>query len=152
MGQEIERKFLVNSQVFIPSESPIVIKQGYLSVDPERTIRVRIADENAILTIKGKVEKLVRPEFEYEIPLDDGEALLKLTDYQIVKKRYLIQYERKLWEVDEFLGDNRGLWIAEIELEHQADTFCKPDWIGKEVSDDYRFFNSYLSKHPYKGW
>ena len=152
MGIEIERKFLVTSLNFKEFADPVQIIQGYLNTDPEKTIRVRIYGDRAFLTIKGKVKKFSRPEFEYEIPLTDAKDLLKLCSNPIEKERYPVKFYDHLWEVDVFLEKNKGLIIAEIELSRPDELFAKPDWIGREVSDDKRYFNSYLSRHPYTSW
>jgi len=152
MGTEIERKFLVKNNSYRELARPVKIQQGYLSTNPEKTIRVRTYGKNAYLTIKGKVVNLSRPEFEYDIPVDDALKILKLCDNKIWKNRYKIRYEDHLWEVDEFLGENSDLVIAEIELSSADETFIKPPWIGAEVTQNYKYFNSYLANHPYNTW
>lgn len=153
MALEIERKFLVDQSLWVPSENGIRMVQAYLCIDPMPTVRVRIAGEKAYLTIKGRSETISRPEFEYEIPVDDAMEMLKLAISNPVEKiRYKIQYEEHLWEVDVFSGKNEGLIIAEIELKSENQSFLKPRWILDEVSEDRRFYNSYLSKHPFQEW
>jgi adenylate cyclase len=152
MSIEIERKFLVIGENW-KQGTGIAYCQGYLNPDKERTVRVRVAGEKAFLTIKGLSKGITRTEFEYEIPLDDAEQLLKLCSGPLIQKhRYNIQYQGNTWEVDEFSGENTGLVLAEIELQHEDQTFEKPSWLGKEVSDDPRYFNSNLALKPYLQW
>lgn len=128
------------------------IRQGYLSSVPERTVRVRIKDETSFITIKGKSDKmgLSRLEWEIEIPLEDGEALLNLCEPGLIDKiRYEIKKGTLIFEVDEFLGENLGLIVAEIELESENQDFEKPVWLGDEVTGDIRYFNSNLARNPY---
>jgi adenylate cyclase len=153
---EIERKFLVLSEDF-KKEAYIDkrIKQGYLSSVPERTVRVRTKGEKAYLTIKGKSNDsgLSRFEWEKEIPLDEAEQLLLLCEKGIISKtRYEIKVGEHIYEVDEFHDENQGLIMAEIELESEEELFLKPKWLGQEVTDDKRFYNSYLSNNTYRSW
>jgi adenylate cyclase len=149
---EIERKFLVTGTEWRQGKG-IRLSQGYLNRDLERTVRVRIAGEQAFLTIKGASRGAVRAEFEYEIPLKDAEQLLKLSDGPVVEKiRYILDHKGLTWEVDEFLGENQGLVVAEVELTSESQTFEKPDWVGREVTEDLRYFNSNLAAHPYSTW
>ena len=153
MAIEIERKFLVKAELFKPVDEGQFIAQGYLSSTPERTIRVRIKKHHGYLTIKGKNEGICRAEFEYEIPESDAKELLELCEPTIiVKRRYIVDVESSRWEVDIFEGENEGLIVAEIELQSENEEFNKPDWIGDEVSNDARYYNSNLSKRPYKSW
>lgn len=155
MAIEIERKFLVRDNGWrarVESDSRIV--QGYLSSDPRLTLRARVRDEQAFLTLKGPSRGLARSEFEYPIPPEDAEAMLAefaLTTL-IEKRRYLVREQGWLWEVDEFAGDNRGLVLAEIELPDAAQAFPRPAWLGEEVSDDPRYFNSSLARQPFSRW
>ena len=149
MALEIERKFLVNpeklpAQILTGGEK---ISQGYLCVEPARTVRIRIKGSKGFLTIKSSNVGIVRKEFEYEIPLDDAQELLKLCAPNVLKKvRYKVEYVGKIWEVDIFSGRHEGLILAEVEL-NSADEFVDlPNWIEKEVSDDPRYFNSNLTK------
>jgi adenylate cyclase len=152
MGTEIERKFLVQGTDWRHATS-VPFSQGYLNRDKERTVRVRIAGDKAFLTIKGVTQGATRAEFEYEIPVADAEHLLKLSDGPIVQKnRYVVVYEGSRWEVDEFLGDNAGLVVAEIELSSEDQQFSRPPWLGREVTHDSRYFNSNLASHPYSNW
>lgn len=152
MGLEIERKFLVTSEAWRVG-TPTLFVQGYLSRDVQNTVRVRVAGQQAMLTVKGKTHGISRAEYEYEIPLADAQEMLKLCEGPLIEKnRWLLKAGQLTWEIDEFLGLNAGLVIAEIELEHEAQTFSLPDWVGKEVSDDSRYFNSNLSKTPFSAW
>ena len=153
MSREIERKFLVNKKLFKPESEGQYIAQGYLSSTPERTVRVRIKNNRGYLTVKGKNNGISRSEFEYEIPEDDAKELLELCEPSIiVKRRYIINFKDSIWEVDIFEGDNEGLIVAEIELQSENEEFNKPNWIAEEVSNDPRYYNSQLSKQPYKYW
>ncbi len=152
MGIEIERKFLVQGDEWRHAGG-VAIRQGYLNRDEARTVRVRIAGQSAWLTIKGASQGPLRSEFEYAIPLDDAEQLLALCEpWPIEKIRRHIGHAGFVWEVDEFLGANAGLVIAEIELETVDQVFEHPDWVGAEVTDDARYFNSRLSLNPYTHW
>ena len=152
MSTEIERKFLVRGTDWRQG-APVRLRQGYLNRDKERTVRVRIAGSRAYLTIKGLTRGVSRPEFEYEIPLHDGEALLTLCDgVPLEKDRYTLQHAGATWEIDEFLGANAGLVIAEIELNDERQEFERPGWLSTEVTDDPRYFNSSLIAAPYRTW
>ena len=153
MAKEIERKFLVNKDLFQPTDEGEYIAQGYLSSTPERTVRVRIKNHKGFLTVKGKNSGISRNEFEYEIPKSDAEELLKLCEPSIIiKRRHIFKINDSEWEVDIFEGDNKGLIVAEIELNSEDETFGKPVWLGEEVSFDSKYYNSNLSKQPYKLW
>ena len=153
MAKEIERKFLVKKELFKPSVEGEFIAQGYLSSTPEHTVRIRIKNHRGYLTIKGRNTGISRSEFEYEIPEVDAKELLELCEPSIiVKHRHNINFNGSKWEVDVFEGDNEGLIVAEIELKSEDETFSKPDWIGEEVSFDVRYYNSNLSKCPFKSW
>jgi len=153
---EIERKFLITSTAFIiEAQKSTRITQGYLSTDPERTVRVRVKEEKGFLTIKGKsnASGTTRVEVEEEIALEKAQALLKLCLPGIIDKtRYEVQKGNHIWEIDQFYGDNQGLILAEIELSSEMETFEKPDWIGEEVTGDKKYYNSQLSKSPFKSW
>ena len=152
MAKEIERNFLLKNDNW-PHENVVKHRQGYLNSARERTVRVRIAGDKGYLTIKGIRVGASRPEFEYEIPVEDAEILLDLCEKPLIKKnRYRVVEGDFTWEIDEFFGENRGLVIAEIELEHEEQEFSIPDWIGKEVTDDPRYYNASLIKNPYKTW
>jgi adenylate cyclase len=149
---EIERKFLVTGTAWRQAGSTR-LSQGYLNRDPARTVRVRIAGEQAFLTVKGANRGAVRAEFEYAIPLPDAEAMLRLCDGPVVEKlRHVVHHQGLAWEVDEFLGDNLGLVVAEVELADEHQAFDKPGWVGIEVTHDPRYFNSNLAAHPYCSW
>ena len=155
MGIEIERKFLVNKEKWdqVTKEKQSLYRQGYIVSDPAKTIRVRLTDEAAFLTIKGLTVGASRAEFEYSIPVSDAQQLLDdFCDSVVSKIRYFITYANKLWEVDEFLGDNEGLMVAEIELESEDESFSLPDWVGKEVTSEKQYSNSNLAKKPYRSW
>ncbi|OCX53356.1 adenylate cyclase [Mucilaginibacter sp. PPCGB 2223] len=155
MGIEIERKFLVDADKWQVAAKPYgnSLRQGYMVKEPGKTIRVRIANQQSFITIKGQSHGATRTEYEYEIPRTDAEELLAgFCDNIISKVRYDIQYAGNIWEVDVFFGDNAGLIIAEIELSSEDQAFEKPDWVGEEVTRDKRYFNSNLSVHPYARW
>jgi adenylate cyclase len=151
---EIERKFLVRDARWKALGQGALLRQGYLSSQPDRIVRVRIEAESAMLTIKGRTIGATRSEWEYPIPLEDANAFLnELCEKPIIEKiRYRIRHDGMMWEVDEFLGDNAGLVVAEIELEAEDQAFSKPDWIGEEVTHDSRYFNANLLKRPYNTW
>ncbi len=153
---EIERKFLVVSNAFKSDAlRKSHIAQGYLSAVPERTVRVRIKDEKGFLTIKGKSNKtgLSRFEWEKEILISEAKELLLLCEKGVIEKiRYEIQVGQHVFEVDEFSGENEGLLIAEIELQSESEYFEKPSWLGQEVTQDHRYYNSYLSQNPFSSW
>jgi adenylate cyclase len=155
MGVEIERKFLVDHDKWKQLAKPkgTHFRQGYVLSDDKRTIRIRVTDKHGYITFKGASSGISRKEFEYEIPMGEGIELLDgFAVSEIEKIRYRIEYDGKTWEVDEFSGNNAGLILAEIELQHEDEEFKKPDWISIEVSDDERYYNSYLSTHPFKDW
>lgn len=153
---EIERKFLVNSSAFMmEAVKHNRIVQGYLSSVPERTVRVRIKGDNGYLTIKGQsnASGMSRMEWEKEIVVEEAEQLLQLCEKGIIDKtRYEVIVGIHVFEVDVFGGENEGLILAEIELTSENEIFENPDWLGKEVTQDKRYYNSYLSKNPYKSW
>lgn len=153
---EIERKFLVNSNRYREqASSKSVIIQGYLNSDPLRTVRVRLRDQIGFLTVKGKScdSGLSRFEWEKEISLVEAKALLQLCEKSVVSKtRFEISIGEHLFEVDEFSGQNEGLVIAEIELSSENEEFSKPDWLGREVTGEKKYYNSNLSKRPFGSW
>ena len=153
---EIERKFLVISEAFIgESFAQKRIVQAYLSSVPERTVRVRIKGEKGFITIKGKSNNsgTTRLEWEKEISLSEAESLLSICESGIIDKiRYEVKVGNHVFEVDVFSGENEGLIIAEIELQSENEIFEKPFWLGEEVTNDERFYNSFLSKKPFKTW
>jgi len=155
MGVEIERKFLVDhekwQQVVKPAGTHY--RQGYLLDDDHRTIRIRVTDKQGYITFKGATKGITRKEYEYKIPVEDGNELLNgFAISEVEKIRYRIEFAGKLWEVDEFSGDNAGLIMAEIELQHETEEFEHPGWVTIEVSDDERYYNSNLAVNPYKKW
>jgi CYTH domain-containing protein len=155
MAKEIERKFLVNHKKWQSVEKPAgnLYRQGYLLTDPTKTIRVRQTTEKSFLTIKGLSVGATRPEYEYEIPMNDAKELLdNFSVSELSKIRYEVLHENKIWEVDEFLGDNTGLLIAEIELTSEDENFSIPSWIGQEVTGQDNYYNSNLTIEPYKNW
>lgn len=153
---EIERKFLVKSEAFkTDAFNSYTIKQGFLNSNPERTVRVRLKKENGFITVKGKssVDGLSRFEWEKEISKIEAEALLNLCEQGIIDKtRFEIKVGNHIYEVDEFYGNNEGLIIAEIELNSETETFEKPTWLGEEVTGNINYYNSNLSKKPFKDW
>lgn len=153
MAKEIERKFRVDP-AWRPPGDGVAFEQGYLSSTPERVVRVRIEGDKAKLTIKGPTQGVTRSEYEYTIPIEDAAAMLRELCEQpvIIKRRHVVVYEGKTWEVDVFGGDNDGLVIAELELASEDEAFAKPPWAREEVSADPRYYNSSLVKSPYKTW
>jgi len=154
MGKEIERKFLVTGDAWRSLGPGTLMQQGYLSTDLERVVRVRLEGDDASLTIKGRAVGATRGEWEYPIPKQDAEEMLaQLCQRPLIEKtRYRIMHEGMLWEVDEFLGDNEGLVVAEIELISEDQPFAKPGWIGDEVTGDARYYNANLLMRPYSAW
>ncbi|NLG89604.1 MAG: CYTH domain-containing protein [Clostridiaceae bacterium] len=154
MAKEIERRFLVKNTSFREKSTGILYRQGYLSTDPKAVVRVRTAGNKAFISIKGARSGISRSEFEYEIPFEDADEIMRdLCKKPIIKKyRYMINYKGYTWEIDEFLDENEGLIIAEVELEYEEEPFPKPDFIGEEVTHDSRYLNSNLVNHPYKTW
>lgn len=154
MGEEIERKFLVRGDSWREVSKGIEVRQGHLSTDIERVVRVRTAGEKGFLTIKGKGRGLVRPEYEYEIPLQDAAEILEhLCIGSIIEKtRYYVEYEGRTLEIDEFHGDNQGLVVAEVELEAEDEEIQRPDWLGDEISGDPRYLNVNLALRPFTKW
>jgi len=153
---EIERKFLVVSDTYKKEAfSKKHIIQGYLSSNPERIVRVRIKENKAYLTIKGSsnASGMSRFEWEKEIAVDEAKNLLLLCEKGVIDKtRFEVKAGHHIYEVDEFYGENEGLEMAEIELQSETELFEKPEWLGEEVTNDKRYYNSYLSKNPFKNW
>ncbi|MGH8855405.1 MAG: CYTH domain-containing protein [Telluria sp.] len=154
MGVEIERKFLVVADDWRALGDPVLLRQGYLNADPARTVRVRIEGGAGVLTIKGKNTGATRAEWEYPIPLADAEELLDTLCARplIEKYRRRIEHAGFTWEVDEFLGENAGLVVAEIELPSEDTAFDQPAWIGQEVTGERRYYNSSLILSPFSQW
>jgi adenylate cyclase len=154
MGTEIERKFLVTGEEWRSADKRIHTCQGYLCTGNDCTVRVRVQEEKAYLTIKGRTEGVSRSEYEYGIPVKDANEMLEHLCQQpyIEKVRYEVMHAGRKWEVDEFLKENQGLIVAEIELESEDQQIEFPSWVGQEVSDDPRYRNSNLIRHPYSQW
>lgn len=155
MAQEIERKFLVEGDFKPEAFQHERIVQGYLSSARERSVRVRIRGGRGFLTIKGETNPsgLSRYEWEKEIPLKEAEELLLLCEPGVIDKvRYLVRVGNHVFEVDEFHGENEGLVMAEVELSAEDEIVEKPDWLGREVTGDIRYYNAMLAKHPYREW
>ena len=153
MAQEIERKFLVDTARWRPAGPGIALRQGYLSSQPERTVRVRLEGGAGKLTIKGITTGVTRTELEYEIPAADAEQLLALCERPLIEKvRHTEQHEGKTWEIDVFGGENEGLVMAELELGSEDEPFTAPPWAIEEVSHDPRYYNANLGKAPYRTW
>lgn len=156
MAIETERKFLVTSDGFKSEASGVTrIAQGYIGTVPGRSVRIRIRGDRGYITIKGAAtpDGLSRYEWEKEIPVGEAEELMELCEKGIIDKyRYLVPFKGHTFEVDEFLGDNAGLVVAEVELESAEEAFEKPSWIGEEVTGTGRYYNKSLAKFPYKDW
>lgn len=154
MAIEIERKFLIKNASWREiSNAGIEIKQGYLNSNIDRTVRIRIIGSVGLITVKCKTINMTRKEFEYQIPVEDAIELLELCEKPIIEKiRFEIIQNNKTWEIDEFKGVNAGLIIAEIELENEAEKIRLPEWIGKEVTLEAKYYNSNLIENPYTNW
>lgn len=154
MAKEIERKFLVLNDDFKKKSKGVLYKQGFLSTHKERVVRIRLVGKKGYLTVKGITKNISRCEYEYEIPFEEAEHMLNdICEKPIISKnRYKIPMGNFVWEVDEFLGENKGLVIAEIELEHEGQDFPRPPWLGKEVSGDPKYYNARLIGFPFSKW
>ncbi|TBO44802.1 CYTH domain-containing protein [Pedobacter kyonggii] len=155
MGKEIERKFLIDQQKWDDLSKPEgkLFRQGYLLTDKDKTIRVRATETKGFLTIKGQTIGATRMEYEYEIPVAEATELLdNFSLSELSKTRYEIPFSGKLWEVDVFLGDNKGLTVAEIELDSEDEIFDIPDWVSREVTEEEKYYNSNLTVTPFKDW
>jgi adenylate cyclase len=155
MPLEIEHKYIVNKSEWLKlkPENSLAIKQAYLSTDPEKTIRLRTLGNSAFITIKGKTTNAVRKEYEYEIPISEANEMIELFGENVIEKtRHYIHYQDHLWEVDEFFGLNDGLMIAEIELTAEDEIYAVPIWVAQNVTEDAKYYNSYLIKRPYSTW
>ena len=153
MGYEIERKFLIRGEIGSLLQGGVKMCQGYLSVDPARTVRVRIEGDVAFLTIKGKTHGMKRQEVEIPLEVEQAQELLGLcVPGMIEKTRYRIPQGELAWELDVFEGANEGLVVAEMEIPHEEYTFEMPEWVGQEVTDDERYYNSALVENPYCHW
>jgi adenylate cyclase len=156
MGVETEKKFLVKEDLWnkVKKEEGTLYKQGYMLREEDKTIRIRLIEgDKGYITIKGKAKGFSRPEYEYPIPEKDAEELLaNFCDAIVSKKRYKIKIDGQLWEVDEFLEDNEGLIVAELELKDETEQFNLPEWIDREITGNPRYYNSELSVNPFKNW
>ncbi len=154
MAVEIERKYLVDTESFVKPDEGQIIRQAFLNSNNERVVRVRLAGDEAFLTIKGITKGMSRNEFEYPIPVHDAEDLLEnLCEKPIIEKiRYGVEFKNHLWEIDFFSGDNAGLVVAEIELQSEDEEFELPGWVAKEITGEERYYNSNLVKYPYNKW
>jgi adenylate cyclase len=155
MATEIERKFLVDGDGWRNAvESETHIMQGYLADGGNATVRVRVAGDAAYLTIKGKMQGISRSEFEYPIPPDDATVMLAelAVSTPIDKRRYKVRHGAHVWELDVFAGENTGLLLAEVELGREDEPFEMPDWVGREVTADKRYYNVNLAQNPYRRW
>lgn len=155
MAKETERKFLVTGPYKSLAFNQLYIKQGYISSQPERSVRIRTKGDKGYITIKGEsnASGISRFEWEKEIPVEEAEDLFQLCEPGIIEKiRYEIKVGKHIFEVDEFFGDNQGLTVAEIELNSETEVFIRPEWIGREVTGDTRYYNSNLLKSPFNKW
>lgn len=154
MGKEIEKKFLIVNDDWRHLGKGEPYCQGYLNAEKGRTVRVRTINNRGILTIKGPSVGAARLEYEYDIPIEEAREMLNELCHKplIEKTRYKIPYAGFTWEIDEFTGENEGLVFSEIELEYEGQQFERPSWVGKEVTDDSRYYNANLIKNPYSNW
>ena len=154
MGTEIERKFLALNSDYRKGASLSFYRQGYLLSEREKVVRVRVCNGKGYLSVKGMAKQITRPEFEYEIPEKDANEMLNTfcSNAILEKNRYILNVGGFRWEVDEFLGSNEGLVVAEIELQSESEAFPRPDWLGVEVSLDPRYYNNNLVRHPFREW
>src|SRR5215475_13011619 len=154
MAKEIEKKFLVSGDAWRGKAVGKRYRQGYLSLVKERTVRVRTVDAKGFITVKRVSVGASRSEYAYEIPVTDANEMLdRLCERPLIEKtRYRIHVGEVVWEVDEFAGENRGLIVAEVELESEEQTLSLPEWIGREVTEDPRYYNANLVAHPYSRW
>ena len=153
MGTEIERKFLVTDPSVVVGIEGTALRQGYLSRVPERSVRVRRSGDRAWVTVKGVSRGATRSEWEWEIPTDDADGMLAICDGPVLEKtRYVVVYDGRSWEIDVFEGANAGLVMAEIELESEDAVVALPPWVGLEVTDDARYYNSALAVAPFGSW
>ncbi|MBP6562494.1 MAG: CYTH domain-containing protein [Neisseriaceae bacterium] len=153
MNIEIERRFLIHNDAWRGLGTFTLLQQGYLSVDPDRTVRVRTANNQGWLTLKSAISTVSRHEFEYEIPVAEAQAIMhNMCPLTVAKYRHLIEFGGFTFEVDEYLGENAPLIVAEIELPSEDTPFERPEWLGEEITHDPRYTNSHLSKNPYARW
>lgn len=154
MGVEIERKFLVSGQTWKTGATGVRYRQGYLASGGGITVRVRVGGNAGYITVKGRTEGISRPEYEYAIPAKDADEMIDTLCAGVVEKvRYEVAAsDGMIWEVDEFLAENEGLIVAEIELDSETQSFTRPAWVADEVTGDKRYYNAYLAKYPYRSW
>lgn len=155
MAIEIEHKYLILEEEWRRQKpvKSVALRQGYLCNDEHKSLRVRLMEDRAFLTLKSRSKNARRHEFEYEIPAEDGKQMLELLAYaRIEKTRHYITYEGKLWEVDEFEGLNKGLFVAEIELDREDETYLLPSWAGRNITSDKRYSNANLAINPFSTW
>lgn len=155
MAKEVEKKYLVKNSNYKENSFVTYIQQGYISTQKERVVRVRIKDDKGYLTIKGENNGAVRLEYEYSIPFVDAKEMIENLCQQPVIEKYRYNFQTPdghIWEIDEFLGDNEGLVVAEIELSEENEEYSIPEWVGEEVTSDMRYYNSNLMANPYKNW
>jgi adenylate cyclase len=154
MGLEIERKFLVKDSSYKKGAKKIFIRQGFLNDDLSRLVRIRITGEKAFITIKGPSEGMVRREFEYSILKEDAEVMIRdmCIPPPLIKNRFMVEFTGLTWEIDEFLGENEGLVVAEVEIPRTDYELIIPPWVGVEVTGQTRYYNASLVKFPYKSW
>ena len=155
MATEIERKFLLKNNTWqVHADQGTRYSQGYLVGSQHASVRVRLEGDKAFINVKSATINITRQEYEYEIPVNDAKEMLKMLCEKplISKTRYHVTYDKHLWEIDVFAGDNQGLVVAEIELTDKDETFATPEWLGEEVSDDIRYYNVNLVKHPFTDW
>ncbi|NMC75104.1 MAG: CYTH domain-containing protein [Geobacteraceae bacterium] len=154
MAREIERKFLVRNDSWKTGNDGVFCCQAYLAADERVTVRARILGDSGYLTVKGRSEGAARDEFEYPIPVEDARAMIeRLSSGGMVEKiRYSVEAHGMRWDVDEFLGANGGLVLAEVELDYEGQEFVVPEWAGEEVTGDVRYYNSRLAAHPFSQW
>ena len=155
MPIEIERKYLITSDTWRKEvKKGVKFKQGYLAGTVDSSVRIRVEGDRAFLNIKSATLGIKRKEYEYAIPLEDAEEILiNLCEKPLIEKqRFYLEYEGHTWEIDEFEGENKGLIVAEIELNNEDEKFILPDWVGMEVSDEAKYYNVSLVKNPFKSW
>lgn len=153
MAIEIERKFLVRGDTWRTGEQGVLYRQGFLKVSDRVVVRIRIEGDVAFLAIKVLLDQVTRREYSYLIPVEDAVEILKLCPHPPIEKyRYRRPWGGMTWEIDEFLGENEGLIVAEVELEHPDQEIAKPEWLGPEVTDDLRYLNVNLAEQPYRRW
>lgn len=154
MKTEIERKFIVSGTAYKDLGTYEHCMQGYIPSTNDPLVRIRMIGSKSFLTMKSNINGLTRLEYEYQIPNQDAAELIKLfcKDSMVEKNRYIVVYKSTIWEVDEFLGDNAGLVVAEVELDTEDQFFNKPDWIKEEISTNKKYYNYNLAHHPYKKW